>query len=81
MVVCFININSVMLNKDINVQECDARMMSRIKIAGNLKKIIQSSMIIQWQAPLLKLYPVKVFWRYPVFFHSNTIIYRAYELA
>ena len=38
-------------------------------------------MIIQRQSPLLKLYPIEIFRRYTVYFHSNTIINRANKLA
>ena len=38
-------------------------------------------MIVQWQALLLKLFPVQVSGGYPVFFHGDAIIYGAHQLA
>ncbi len=37
--------------------------------------------VVQRQSPLLKLYPIQIFRRYPMLFHRNTIINRANKLA
>lgn len=38
-------------------------------------------MIIQWQTPLLKLFPVQVFRSFSLYFHGYAIINRTNQLA